>query len=164
MNFRLGWTNEHFQSPRVESKLDRKRLVPSRSRIGRADRYTKRICSLGFVRGGFRKCRWRLAALHRQHCRKYLLRERGELIFSNARTIEDDTAAIPCVARTGGFVWSFVTAVRLDGTERGQVNGQVETDETENGNGKLKQKVETEKLKFGNGRHNCSKSYLLRMH
>ena len=34
--------------------------------------------------------------------------------------------------------------------------GQVETDETENGNGKLKQKTETErgngKLKFGNGR------------
>ena len=29
------------------------------------------------------------------------------------------------------------------------------------GNGK--RKAETEKLKFGNGRHNCSKSYLLRM-
>ena len=41
--------------------------------------------------------------------------------------------------------------------------GQVETDEMENGNGKLKQKAETEKLKFGNGRHNCSKSYLLHM-
>ena len=31
--------------------------------------------------------------------------------------------------------------------------GQVETDETENGNGKLKRKAETEKLKFRNGRH-----------
>ena len=39
----------------------------------------------------------------------------------------------------------------------------METDETENGNGKLKRKAETEKLKLGNGRHNCSKSYLLRM-
>ena len=29
--------------------------------------------------------------------------------------------------------------------------GQVETDETENGNGRLKRKPETEKLKFGNG-------------
>ena len=37
----------------------------------------------------------------------------------------------------------------------------METDETENG--KLKRKAETEKLKFGNGRDNCSKSYLLRM-
>ena len=45
--------------------------------------------------------------------------------------------------------------------------GQVETDETENGNGKLKWKTETEsgneKLKLGNGRHNCSQGYLLRM-
>ena len=35
--------------------------------------------------------------------------------------------------------------------------------ETESCNGKLKWKAETEKLKFGNGRHNCSKGYLLRM-
>ena len=47
---------------------------------------------------------------------KHLLRERGGLIFSTARTIEDDTAAIPGVARS--FVWSFITAVRLDGMER----------------------------------------------
>ena len=43
----------------------------------------------------------------------------------------------------------------------------METDETENGNGKLKRKTETEigngKAEIGNGRHNCSKSYLLRM-
>ena len=37
--------------------------------------------------------------------------------------------------------------------------GQVETDETENGNGKLKRKAETEKLKFGNGRQNSSLLY-----
>ena len=30
--------------------------------------------------------------------------------------------------------------------------GQVEMNETENGNGKLKRKAETERLKFGNGR------------
>ena len=36
--------------------------------------------------------------------------------FSTVRTIEDDTAAIPGVARS--FVWSFVIAVRLDSTER----------------------------------------------
>ena len=44
-----------------------------------------------------------------------------------------------------------------------QISGQVETDEMENWNGKLKRKAETEKLKIGNGRHNCSRSYLLRM-
>ena len=33
-----------------------------------------------------------------------------------------------------------------------KILGRVETDETENGNGKLKRKAETEKLKFGNGR------------
>ena len=44
---------------------------------------------------------------------------------------------------------------------------QVETDETENVNGKRKRKAETESgngiAEFENGRHNCSKSYLLRM-
>ena len=46
---------------------------------------------------------------------KHLLRERGGLIFSIVRTIEDDTAVIPGVARS--FVCSFVTAVHLDSME-----------------------------------------------
>ena len=36
--------------------------------------------------------------------------------------------------------------------------GQVETEETESWNGKLKRKSETEKLKSGNGRQNGSRT------
>ena len=122
VNFRLGWTNKYFRPQEFESEFDHERprplLIPSRSHIGTADRYTKRIYSLRLVRGGFRKCRCRLAALHRSDSIEKLVEgsERGGLIFSTARTIEDDTAAIPGVVRS--FVWSFVTAVRLDSTER----------------------------------------------
>ena len=62
------WVDERaFQSPRVESEFDcewpRPSLVSSGSRIGRVDRYTKRICSLGLfveafesVAGGLLHC------------------------------------------------------------------------------------------------------------
>ena len=102
-----------FQTPRLESEFDREwprpLLVPNQSHIRRADRYTKRIYSLGLVHGGFRKCRWRLAALHRSDSLETLVEGEGRADFqhySNHRRL----------ARS--FVWSFVTAVRLDSTER----------------------------------------------